>query len=559
MKNFLPLLTVVFLLLADVAWVQRRELNRGRELERQDQLEEALQLYSALYSKYPNNLRVFHALKRVYFKLQRYDEFISLIEEAYEKNPIPEYSFSLGEANLRRGRRKNANQWFTRFLDQSYTEVSFHKVASVYTSMGMLQEAAKIYEEGRKRLKNDILFGKEIALLYKNIDPERYLRESLRLYRATQEERVWVERMLKEEVKEGNQTMVLRVLTEEINSHRDNRELHTLLGDIFVELNDYERALKEYKLSEETRALLWLAKECEEEGKFNLAIKAYEDYIKENPKSTEAYIGMGNCFSAIGNFDEAEKFYEKATGEDAIKALYKLGEIKLLRGDFPGARNYYREIEKRFPFASTEALFRIVDTYMREGKFEEAEKECKKALSFDSTRAYYLLGEINYYKGDFPKAKEYYEKVVANNPNSMWINDSMERLMLLSFPEENLRTYALAEALLLQQKYDASIAALKELLKESPSTEISPYALFLIARAYEEKGEPNVAIGGFRDVIDSYPDSYLCPYAQYRIGLLYLNKIKDVEKAKEELEAVLFKYPESVIAEKVRNELRNLE
>lgn len=563
MKNLIFSLIFTSILCANLARGQREELNVGRSLEEQKRMEEALQLYTVLHQKYPQDLRVFHALKRVHFKLEKYDEFINLIGKAYKVNPTSEYALALGEANLRMDRMKDAKEWLALFIEESGTEGSLHKVASIYISMGMLEEAAKTYEEGRKKFKNDFLFIKEMALLYRNSNLERSVRESIRLYLTTPEERVWVERMLKQEVKKGNQSTVLRVIKEEVTSHRDNRDLNILLGDILVELNDYEGALDEYRLSEETKALLRLAKECKEEGKFELALKAYEDYFEKNPNSTEAHIGMGDCFFALGSLDKAEEFYERAVDapdrEDAVQALFRLSEIKTIRGDFVAARNYYRKVEKRFPFVATEATFRIIGTYMREGKLTQAATECENAIRADEVRAHYLLGEINYYKGDFSKAKEYYEKVTNHSPNTIWVNDSMERLILLGAPDEELKIYAQADALLLQCKYDESIEVSKKFLKENPSSEISPNALFLIALSYEQKGQPTVAVEGYRDMIDNYPKSYLCPHAQYRIGLLYLNEFKDVGSAKRELETVLLKYPESMIAEKVRNELRGLD
>lgn len=563
MRNLVFLLIFTTILWTDLASVQREELNQGRLLEDEERVEDALQFYSALYQQYPRDPRVFHALKTVYFELERYDEFVALIDKAYDENAMPEHALALGEANLKMGRIEDSRQWFIQFLKKDDSEASFYKVASIYTSVGMLEEAAKTYEEARENFGNDLLFTKEIALLYNETDLERSLREGIKLYLATREDRVWVERMFKQQVKRGNHTAVLKVIREEMSFHKDEKTLHILLGDILVELNDYESALEEYRLSEESRALLWLAKECEEEGKFTLAVRAYEDYLRKNPNSVEAHIGIGNCFSAISDYQKAEQFYERtvgvAEGNDALEVQYRLAEIKTLHGDLVGARRHYRKIVEASPSSATEAIFRIIDSYMREGKFEEAETECEDALKHDVTRAHYLLGEIRYYRGDFSKAREYHRRVTNHNPNSVWVNDSMERLILLTIPDEELKIYARAEASLLQQKYDEAIKISKEILKETPSSEISPYAIFLIARAYEKRHEPTVAIEGYRDVIDNYPESYLCPHAQYRIGFLYLTELKDIENARRELETALFKYPKSVIAEKIRNELSDLE
>ncbi len=563
MRNLILSSVLISVLCANPAWSQREELNHGLRLERAGRIETALQLYKTLYRNHPHDLQIFRALKRASFKLKKYDEFLLLISEAYEEDPKSEYALALGEANLRMGKTRDSDQWFTRFLQEKRTEASFYKVASFYVSMSMTEEAARIYEEGRKMLRDDFLFAKEMALLYRNSNLEYSLRESIRLYLAAPGERVWVERMLKQEIKKGSQTTVLRIIREEMDSHADKQELHILLGDVLVEMNDYTGALREYKLSEETRALLWLAEECREEGKLEIALEAYEDHLEKNPASVEIYIGMGDCYSAMNDFAKAERFYESAViaseGRNVIEALYRLGEIEVQRGGFADARKHYMKIQEDFPDAAEEAVFRIIDSYIKEGEFEEAETKCEGAVEYDEARACYMLGEINYYRGEFTKAKEYYHKVTDRNPNSAWFNDSMERLILLSAPEEEVRAYAEAEALFLQRRYDESIEKSKLFLKDNPSSETSAHAIFLIARAYEEKRKPTVAIEGYRDVINNFPESYLCSHAQYKIGFLYLNELKDIENAKKALETVLFEYPESVLAEKVRNELRDLD
>ena len=562
MRNVVFMLTTL-LFFASIALGQTDGLRRGNQLERQERLEEALELYAVLHRQYPHDMRVFEALKRTCFRLKRYDEFIVLAEQAHERTPQPEYLFALGEANLRKGEPHTASTWLDQFLKNDRTEISYHRVASVYTSANMVADAVEVYDEGRRTLGDDALFAKEMALLTRSSDPERFLRESIALYRTNPEERVWVERTLKEELRAGNQTAVLDAIESAMRSYQDEPELRILLGDILVELDEYEAALDAYRGSEEASALLWLAKECEEEGKFELAIQAYRDYCAKNPNSAEAHIGMGNCYWAIGNLTEAENLYERAansaSGEDAVRALSCLADIRLSRGDLGGARTSFSRIRDNYPIAAAEATFRIIETYVAEGDFDEATKQIEDILPVDPTRAHYLLGEIHYYRADFEKAEEYYEMVIEGDPDGMWVNDSLERLALLGVADDRLRTYAHAEALLLQRKYDMSIEIAKNLLKQDPSAAISPHALFLIAHAYEEKGEHAMAVAGYRDVIANYPESRLCPHAQYRIGLLYLNQMRDIKKARTELETVLFRYPESVIAEKVRNELRSLE
>ncbi len=554
-------------LLATIVWAgrvsaQTEDLHRGRWLEAKEKNEEALDLYKELYLEYPADKRVFQALRRLSFQMERFAEFVSVVENGYEKNPAPEIAFALGEAHLETKGFSDAARWFGLFLENRSERPAYRNVASAYVSAGRPQDAVRIYNDGRTQFRDDLLFAKELAVLYETIDLERSIRESLKLYVGVPDERVWVERKLKQEVERGNRNLVLDLAQAAVERDDDNRVLYILLGDILVELDDYEGALRQYKLSGEELALLWLAEECFEEKKYRLALETYQEYLRKEPYSPEAYIGLGDCYLALGDLDAAEKSYEKAAGsetENAVTALYRLGDLEMDRGDFPSARSRYKEIERRFPSLSAEAGFSLIESHMKEGDFDLAQKETERLRGNDDVRAEYLLGEINYYKGEMQAAREHYEKITNSSPGSPWFNDSADRLLLLGNEPDLVAEYAEAEALLLTGKYDLSIEKSKDLLQKAPSSALSPFVTFLIAEAYEIRGEPRVAVEGYKDLIDNYPKSHLCPHAQYKIGLLYLDAIGDEDRGRRELESVLFEYPESLVAEKVRDELRKID
>lgn len=115
--------------------------------------------------------------------------------------------------------------------------------------------------------------------------------------------------------------------------------------------------------------------------------------------------------------------------------------------------------------------------------------------------------------------------------------------------ERAARTFSQAIKEGAKEKYVENIGQFEELVNKYPNPKYDVQFLLFIAAYYEYLDEHAKAIGVFQRVIDSYPKSNLASIAQCAIGVIYEEKIKDLERARKAYEKVLSHYPKSTEVE----------
>jgi tol-pal system protein YbgF len=118
------------------------------------------------------------------------------------------------------------------------------------------------------------------------------------------------------------------------------------------------------------------------------------------------------------------------------------------------------------------------------------------------------------------------------------------------------------------QMYEASLAqlrrgststarlGLRELLRNYPTSQRTPDALYFIGQSYAAEN-PDSAGAYYTQVVDKYPTSARAPSALYNLGLL-AERRKDSAKAKEAYQRVVQKFPQSDEAALARDRLKAL-
>jgi len=118
------------------------------------------------------------------------------------------------------------------------------------------------------------------------------------------------------------------------------------------------------------------------------------------------------------------------------------------------------------------------------------------------------------------------------------------------------------------QMYEASLAqlrrgstttarlGLREMLRNYPTSQRTPDALYFIGQSYAAEN-PDSAASYYTQVVDKYATSARAPSALYNLGLL-AERRKDSAKAKDAYQRVVQKYPQSDEAALARDRLKAL-
>jgi parvulin-like peptidyl-prolyl isomerase len=114
---------------------------------------------------------------------------------------------------------------------------------------------------------------------------------------------------------------------------------------------------------------------------------------------------------------------------------------------------------------------------------------------------------------------------------------------------------------MLKEKYpvkymieDSSVAPGGE-AAQPPKVANSPEELF---QAAMDSKDSNQRVGIYRELIKRFPDSKYAAQAQFMIGFIYSEELKDYDKAEEALQVVIDKYPGSELVESAKWMLKNM-
>ena len=238
-------------------------------------------------------------------------------------------------------------------------------------------------------------------------------------------------------------------------------------------------------------------------------------------------------------------------------------------GKFASASiKYHNLLERNLTYPQLrDVLLSYCESALREGKLAKAESltgVAKEKLSDPPAigRVSFLRAEILYFKGDMKQALDEYMDFLSGNTKSPLANDVIDRLLLI---DENggdngepLVAYSHAEFLEFAGVPDSATAALRELLKSFPSSHIADDARIKIGDILSSQAKFSEAVEEYRVLETSLPKSQLVPLAKLKIAQLYLDRLREPDKATTEYESIVTSFPETSFAAEARSELQKL-
>ena len=109
----------------------------------------------------------------------------------------------------------------------------------------------------------------------------------------------------------------------------------------------------------------------------------------------------------------------------------------------------------------------------------------------------------------------------------------------------------------LKGNYDLAIAGFGDLLKRFPGVSQSAHAQYWIGRSHYNKKDYRQAIDTYERVLAEYPKSDKVPAVLFEVGLAHV-ELGEAAKARERLTQVIDKYPQSNEASRARQKLAAL-
>lgn len=183
---------------------------------------------------------------------------------------------------------------------------------------------------------------------------------------------------------------------------------------------------------EVSRVLLDQGTALLEEGKFDEALSAFEEFSSRYPEIYAARLNIATAYLKKGDLDRAASEFrgvlDKAVQvpggtamdkETCLRALSGLGEVALKNGDFAAAQDSFRKALEISPEDAT-AAYNVGEIFFSNQKVDEAIPYFELAVRIkkDWPKAHLRLGLAYLNKGDFDKALENLRKFVELDPQS---------------------------------------------------------------------------------------------------------------------------------------------
>jgi tetratricopeptide (TPR) repeat protein len=206
------------------------------------------------------------------------------------------------------------------------------------------------------------------------------------------------------------------------------------------------------------------------------------------------------------------------------------------------------------------------DCMMAEGNLDSAQALFEKALNDSRSgprqeELKYKLAELEFFRGNFETALAGYGQMLDDFPKGLYVNNSLERSIVISENQELDRPLLtkFARALLdnVEGDSDSAVTKLDELIS-SKSKKLSDLAQLEKARILRQDKKFSESLRALNELLEKFPESLYRAQAQMLIGDVYNYDLHEKQKAIEAYEKLLKDYERSVYVDDVRDKLRDL-
>ncbi len=298
-------------------------------------------------------------------------------------------------------------------------------------------------------------------------------------------------------------------------------------------------------------------------GDYEKAVGPLEDFLNNYnpppialfPYDTDTQLRIGDAYYALGEYQNAIRFYNKAIGAEpgGDYAMFQVANSYYRAGNTFQAVTTFRRVLRIYPFSRLreQAQYNIAYIYLNTDNYSQAIEEFQTVINkYPGTewaaRSQYNIGDSYYNAGEYKRAIEAYKNVLQNYPRSSYIIDAVNGIqfsqlsstgvdsssaILEDFLSNNpsSRTadrlrYRQAETVYQTGDYEAAIKEFRQYLRITNSDNLTPDAYSNLGDSYRQTGQTDRAINAYQTIVDEFPNDDQAPSALITLGNLYYEK-----------------------------------
>ncbi len=590
-------LLLVFMLISSFAFAQKSEQQLAYQYYINGEYTKAITIYEELSAK-----RFSVAYYIPYFasllKTEDYKSAEKLARKLAKIYPKSlNYQLEVAIAQEKSGNQKKANYTYGKVLKQLTGQQSQTiNVANTFMRYDLYNAALKVYLQSEK-INPKASFGTQKAQLYAHLNKvdlmiSEYLSELKRNPRQKKMVMAKVQLFLNNDgiKSEANYQLVKKQLLPFVRQEQGRTDFSEMLIWLFMQNAQYKMALIQAKaLDKRTSAdgeeVYDLAESFLDKKEYQLAVQAY-DYVLGKGKRNHLFVdaNINKLYALTKSLSEQQKELDvlNATYVDVISDLGKNRNTVLLLSNYAHFKAFYLHDLSSAKQILNEAMAlpQISNTDLAECKLEYADVMLLVGNIWESLLYYSQVekdfkenpighqaklrrAKIAYYQGDFDWAQAQLGTLKAST-SKLIANDAMH-LSLLIIDNLNLdtsfiamRTFASADLLNYQQKYEEAIVKYDSVLTVFPGHTLSDEIYMRKAEIYIQLNNTDLAIQMYQKITRDWGYDILADDALYRLAKIYDNTLAHKVKAMELYEKILLEHNSSIFTAEARKRFRIL-
>lgn len=582
-------------------------LNRFRLAQSYEQagdLKKAESIYQELYNRQPENYQFFDALNRLYLAQKHYDQSIQLIDLRLKQNPMDVNLYGLlGSTYYLKGNENKAYEvWDSALKNLPPSQPNFRVIANYAIERRAFNKAIEILDTGRKTVKDGTNFSYELAQLYSTLMKyEQAAEEYCSIVSAEPNQAAMVQSRMQGYITKPEAFQPTVKVVEEWASKTDNLIFFNMLGWLYTEKGDYDKALEIFlsidsKKNSNGSDLFNFAQRAYRDKYYNASAKAYKRIIEKyhgSPFSGNAHIGYAKTIEAtvdaetsggsgwnpffnsgpenkdrydevISAYDELTKLYGRS--EIETEANYRIGSIYMEKlNDLPAAEQAFNKVIEKAPVS-----FFIVPVLKQMAKLKIIQNDIVKAEEYigkiitnpratakDKNAAEYMKGKMQFWKGDYARATETLSKITRTLEDDA-ANDAIELSMIINTSRQdsaNLAGFASADLMAEQRKFQEAFEIFSELSANPDLLSLKDISALRKCEMMIAMGKLPEAITALQEIAGEKNPNIYADKSLFLIGQIYQFGINDKTAAVKTYESLLEKFPNSLYLDSARENI----
>jgi len=576
-------------------YAQDNDLLLAKQFAANGEQQKALDIYQKLYKQ--DNEAYYNVYVTSLLGVKKFDEAESITKKMMRKHPEDhQYIIMMGTAYTQQGEVEKANALYDELLKNLPSDQGeIAALAAQFYQNANIDYAIKIFEQGRKLLRNDAIFSYELINLY------RYKRDKVALteeylnflplnpafisqaenalsaiYDGPADFDMLKTALLKRIQKDPQQTLYPEMLTwQYLQQKQFDQALNQALalsrrqnddGSSIMELcstlnanEAYDAAIRgyQYLVSKGKESPFYISAKIELIDTKNLKVtsgkyvmddllgleKDYQDLLAEFGKNANTAFAMQKLANLLAfklhKLADAQKMLEEAVVLPGIKpsllasCKLDLGDISLLNNKPWDATLLYSQVE----------MDNRATTIGQDAKYRNA-------------KLAYYTGDFKWAKGQLNVLKAATSELIANDALnlSLLISDNL----VADSSGAALKMYARADLMIFAEQPDKAALTLDSINAKFPGNTMADAILMAKARLFiQQKDYPN-AVALLKKIAADYSAGLWADDAVFMLGDIYDNQLQDKEQAKIYYQKIITDYAGSLWINEARKRFRLL-